>query len=499
MGGTYINEYDNVYPYAKKFAGGREKSVKIDFESFGSKVPPHSPEAEMAVIGSMMLEQSSIAKVIEILEVESFYSEANRKIYDAILGMFNRKIDVDIITLSEELIGRNQLEDIGGTAYLSDINRKTPTAANVEQYAMIVQEKYLKRALITTAGKILSSAYDESTDALEEIDQAESEVFKLSDKRFHKGYVKIKPIIYDAFKLIESHAEEGKGGMLGIPSGFKKIDDFLGGFHASDFIIIAGRPSMGKTALAMSMARNMAVEYKRKVGFFSIEMDSQQLALRLLSAEAKVNANDIRIGKVTVDSLHKIVRVMSKISEAPIIIDDSASLTIMELRAKCRRMIAEYGVDIVMVDYLQLIRSPKAESREREISIISQTLKQMAKELKIPVIALAQLNRSSEKREDKRPMLSDLRESGSIEQDADVVMFVHRPEYYKIKTYEDNTPTEGTAEVIIGKHRNGPVGVSRLAFVKEYARFETLAFEYQDIPEDLVKFDADEEEEEPVF
>ncbi len=498
MSGSYINPYDNIYPYSKKAGGRFDSSQPVNVESLGSKVPPHSIDAEMAVLGAMMLDKQAISKVIEILDIESFYSEAHRKIYEAVLWMFNHKTEVDIITLTEELIGRKFLEEVGGTAYLSELNRKTPTASNVEHYAMIVQEKYLKRVLIAVSGKILSNAYDDSTDALEEIDNAEAEIFKLSDKRFHKGYVKIKPVVLDAFKVVESHVGKEKQGFIGIPSGFKKLDDILGGFHNSDFIVIAGRPSMGKTALALSIARNIAIEYKRKVGFFSIEMEAQQLALRLLAAEAKVNSNDVRIGKVTPDTMRKIIKIMDKLTDAPIILDDSASLTVMELRAKCRRLIAEFGIEIVIVDYLQLIRSPKAESREREISMISQSLKQMAKELKIPIIALAQLNRSVESRNDKRPLLSDLRESGSIEQDSDVVLFVHRPEYYKIKTYEDNTPTEGTAEVIIGKHRNGPVGVARLAFVKEQARFENLAFEYRDIPEDFVKFDGDEEEE-PVF
>ncbi|MGA2298285.1 MAG: replicative DNA helicase, partial [FCB group bacterium] len=448
MGKNYFNNMDSTYPFPDKIKDKRtETSPNVILETLGSRIPPHSNDAEVAVLGAMMLDKSAIAKVIELLDVDSFYNEAHRIIFDTILHMFQERISVDIVTLGEELSKRKLLEVIGGTFYLLEINSKTPTAANIEHHARIVQERYLKRMLITTTGKILNDCYEDSTDALEEIDVAEAEIFKLSDKRFHKSYVPIKKIAHNAFGIIEGHVGQDRE-MIGIPSGFRKLDEILGGFHDSDFIVIAGRPSMGKTALALSIARNIAVEYKKKVAFFSIEMDSVQLVLRLLSAEARVNGNDIRVGRVSQESFSKIAKTIHRIADAPIIIDDSPSLSIMELRAKTRRMIAEHQVQLVIVDYLQLMHAPKTESREREISMISQSFKQIAKELNIPVIALAQLNRSVESRQDKRPMLSDLRESGSIEQDADVVLFVHRPEYYKILTYddEDKRSTEGTAE-----------------------------------------------------
>ncbi|MFP4368504.1 MAG: replicative DNA helicase [Candidatus Kapaibacterium sp.] len=475
---------------------GSNPAKSISFESLGAKVPPNSPDGEVSVIGSMMLDRKAIAKVVEIINPESFYNLANKTIFEAIWTMFERNENVDILTLTEELRRRGKLEEVGGVFYLSQINARTPTSANVEQYARIVQEKYLKRTLIEVTGSIMAAAYDDTTDALEEIDRAESQIFTLSEKRFKKGSVSMKDLAHSAYDLIHTLKERKKGAVTGIATGYVKLDkDYLGGFQKSDLIIIAGRPSMGKTAFALSMARNMAVDFKQTVAFFSLEMSAIQLVIRLLSAESKIDQQKIRTGMISNDEDSKIVKALSRLSEAPILIDDSAMLTVMELRAKCRRMKAEHDIQAVIVDYLQFMNPPKAESREREISIISQTLKQIAKELDIPVIALAQLNRSVESRPDKRPMLSDLRESGSIEQDADVVMFVNRPEVYKIENYADGTPTHNTAEIIIGKQRNGPIGTVRLAFLNDYARFENLAFEYEEPPANIKSLnDIDEED-----
>ncbi|MFP4528046.1 MAG: replicative DNA helicase [Candidatus Kapaibacterium sp.] len=461
----------------------------------GNKVPPHATEAEIAVLGSMMLDRQAIAKAIDVLEPESFYNPAHKKIFETILRMFDSGISVDIITLSNELSKEGALDFVGGAYYLTEINGRTPTAANVEYHAWIVQEKALKRQLIDASGMILTNAYDDSTDALEEIDNAEAEIFKIAEKRFRRGYEHIKKVAHETIDLINRLAERDSSGLTGIESGFRELDKMLGGFQNSDLVIIAARPSMGKTALALSMARNMAVEYKEPVAFFSIEMSSQQLVIRLLSAESRINQQKIRTGMVSQDDMTKIVHSLGKLSDSPIIIDDSPMLTIMELRAKCRRLKAEYGIKIVFIDYLQLMHSPKAESREREISMISQALKSIAKELNIPVVALAQLNRSIEARKDRRPMLSDLRESGSIEQDADVVMFVNRPEVYHEAAYDDGTPTEGTAEIIIGKQRNGPIGNIKVAFQKDFARFENLAYQYEEPPANIMKL----EDEEPGF
>ncbi|MFM7339654.1 MAG: replicative DNA helicase, partial [Bacteroidota bacterium] len=352
-----------------------------------------------------------------------------------------------------------------------------------EHYARIVLERYIKRSLISVAGTIIVNAYDETTDALEEVDSAEAKIFEIAEQRLGKGFVMLKEIAIETFNFITSMQERDlKTGISGVPSGFNKLDDILGGFQHGDLIIIAARPSMGKTALALSIARNVAVEFNIPVAFFSIEMAANQLMIRLLSAEARVNAHDIRTNRLQKTEMAKITMSIDALTHSPLLIDDSATLTVMEIRAKCRRLKAEHNVQLIIVDYLQFVSPPKAESREREISIISRTLKQIAKELMIPVIALSQLNRGVEARADKRPMLSDLRESGSIEQDADVVMFVNRPEQYGILTWEDGSPTEGTAEIIIAKQRNGPVGDIRLAYLKSYARFENLAIQYDEPP-----------------
>lgn len=450
-------------------------------ETIGSKVPPHSSEAEIAVLGAMMLSREAISRVCGILDEDSFYFPAHKVIFNAMTTLNDRGTHGDILTLKEYLRSKNQLEEVGGTYYLSEINAKTPTAANVENHARIVQERYLKRCLIDTAGQILANAYDESTDALEEIDKAESDIFKIAEKRLHKSYVDIKSLAHDTYDLISRLSEKGSSGLTGVPTGFIELDKMLGGLQNSDLIIVAARPSMGKTAFALSMARNAALIYEHPVAVFSLEMTSIQLVMRLLSAESRINQSKLRTGMISSEDNSKIISALGKLADAKIFIDDTAGLPLMELRAKCRRLKAEQNIKLVIIDYLQLIHAPKTESREREISIISQSLKNLAKELNIPVVALAQLNRGVEGRTDKRPMLSDLRESGSIEQDADVVMFVNRPEYYKIQKYDDGSATENTAEIIVGKQRNGEVGTRRLAFLKDFARFENLALDHGDM------------------
>ncbi|MFA5513094.1 MAG: replicative DNA helicase [Candidatus Kapaibacterium sp.] len=453
-----------------------------DFSIQGS-VPPHSDEAETSVLGAMMIDRVAVSKVVEIINEDAFYHEKHRLIFRAIMRLFERGSTPDFITVGEELKAIDE-QKIIDNVYLSDITLATPTAANVEQHARIVQERYLKRLLINTAGQIMASAYDESTDALEEIDVAEKHIFEIAEKRLRKSYVGINKLTRDAYEMIIKLSQRDEKGLTGVTSGFKELDHMLGGFQKSDLIIVAARPSMGKTALALSIARNAAVGHNIPVAVFSIEMSSMQLVIRLLSSEARIDQQKLRTGRISQEEDGWIVGGLSRLSNAPIYIDDSPMLSIMELRAKCRRLKAEHQVQLVIVDYLQLITAPKSDSREREISLISSSLKQIAKELDIPVIALAQLNRSVESRTDKRPMLSDLRESGSIEQDADVVMFVNRPEVYGQLTYDDanKTPTEGTAELIIGKQRNGPTGTCRVAFQKNYARFENLAYGYEDMP-----------------
>jgi replicative DNA helicase len=457
----------------------------FDYTKVGAKIPPHSEKAEIAVLGAMMLDQSASSSAIEILEPDSFYNEIHKELFDTMCFMYEKNIPIDIVSLSEELIKRKKLDFVNGTFYLTEINKRTPTSANVEYYARIVQEKYLKRQLISTSTKIVERCFDESTDALQEIDLAESDIFKIAEKRFSGSYLDIKTLTHDTMSIVHQLAERDKTGVTGVPSGFRDLDKLTGGFQNSDLIIIAARPSMGKTALALSMARNVAVEYNMPVAVFSIEMSDTQLVMRLFAAESHIGFHKIRTGHLNEDDLTHVATRIGKLADSPLYIDDSPALTVTEFRAKCRRLKKEKDIKLVIIDYLQLMNPPKAESREREISMMSSSLKQIAKELDIPVIALAQLNRDVEKRPDKRPMLSDLRESGSIEQDADVVLFVYRPEFYNITTWSDtNFPTENTGEIIIGKQRNGPTGNVRLVFQKEFARFENGDFSHLEAPED---------------
>jgi len=469
-------------------ANNNRKGVKDYFNILGSKILPHSIDSEMVILGSMIQDKLAINKAQELLSEDYFYNENNKLIFRTIISMSRTAQQVDIISLSEELKKQGYLNQVGGNLYLANLVDMAPTTENIETHSRIIQEKYLKRQLINISGQILSRSYDDTTDALEEIDVAENKIFQLAQQRFQKGYEKIDKVANDAIDLIQSMIHRDNKGLSGIPSGYSDLDiNYTGGFQNSDLIIIAARPSMGKTAFALSMARNISVEHKIPVAFFSIEMSSIQLVLRLIAAESKTSSNNLRTGKISQKEFIRIVKSMDRLKSAPIYIDDSPMLSVLELRAKARRLVNE-GVRIIFVDYLQLMKSPKAESREREISIISQSLKQLAKELNIPVIALAQLNRSIESRNDKRPMLSDLRESGSIEQDADVVMFIHRPDKYPSKKEKkqeiQNSDTDvKIAEIIIGKQRNGPTGTLKLAFHEKFTRFENLQdYGYQEPP-----------------
>jgi len=471
------------YPLEKFLRSGRRRAEIIPLERISERIPPHSVEAEMAVLGAMLLDRAALTKAIELLEPECFYREAHQLLFATMVSLFERGTTVDALTVAEELRRRGILENVGGTAYLAELSLRVPSVGAVEHYARIVLEHYFKRSLIRTAAEILHACYDEGTDALEELDRAESAIFEIAEKRLRQSALPLRVLARNTFEtlthLIERNARHG---VTGIPTGYIRLDELLGGFQRSDFIVIAGRPSMGKTALALSIARNIAVEHRIPVAIFSLEMSAQQLMLRLLSAEAQIDLHRLRTGRITPEMMPRIVQATGRLAEAPIFVDDTPMLSLLELRAKSRRLRAEHNVQLVIVDYLQLVHPPKAESREREVALISRSLKMMAKELEIPVVALAQLNRSVESRADKRPMLADLRESGSLEQDADVVIFVHRPEMYGITTYDDGTPTEGTAEIIVGKQRNGPVGEVRLAYLRDFARFENLAIHYPEPP-----------------
>ncbi len=445
------------------------------------RVPPQSIEAEMSVLGSMMLDRDASGKAIEVLNEKDFYKNAHQKIFVAAISLYDKNEPVDLITLASELTRRGHLEEIGGNYYLTELVESVPSAANVEYHAKIVLEKSLLRKLINVSSNIAAESYAFKEDVYDLIDRAEQSIFDLSERRLRQGFVDIDPLLHETFEEIEK-LHHRKGGVAGVPSGFEKLDEMTAGFHRSDFIILAGRPSMGKTAIALSMARNAAVDHKIPVGIFSLEMANYQLAMRLLCAEARVNSHLLRTGKLPTTEFPRLSFAVGKLAAAPIYIDDSPSLGILELRAKARRLKAEKDVGLLFVDYLQLIHgSSYLENRQQEISAISRSLKALAKELAIPVVALSQLSRAVESRGgDRRPLLSDLRESGAIEQDADLVLFIYRAEQYDITHDSDGNSLEGVAEVIIGKQRNGPTGTVKLTFIDEYARFENLTM-YQDV------------------
>jgi replicative DNA helicase len=441
------------------------------------RVPPQAVDIEEQVLGAMLLEREAIAKVIEILDEDSFHADYHRKIYQAILAMFDRSEPVDTITLAEELRRRGQLDLVGGEPYLVELTMKVTSAANVEYHAKIVLEKALMRNLIASASSVAARAFNPTEDAFDLLDEAEQAIFQISEKRLKKSFVSMHKAVHDTIEMLESiHGKHS--GVTGVPTGFRDLDTLTGGWQNSDLIIVAGRPSSGKTAFALSLARNAAMHSEKAtaVGIFSLEMSMQQLVMRLLCAEAKVDAHAVRTGRLPDDDWKRLSLAAGRLTSSQIFIDDSANLGILELRAKARRLKAERHVGLVIVDYLQLMQGPRnAESREKEISAISRSLKALAKELNIPVIALSQLSRAVESRTDKRPILSDLRESGAIEQDADVVMFVHRPEMYTDPNSDEGREVQGMADIIVGKQRNGPIDDVKLAFVSRYARFENLA------------------------
>ena len=441
------------------------------------RVPPQAVDIEEQILGAMLLEKEAISKVIEVLDEEAFHSERNRKIYQALLTLFERSEPADSITVAEELRRRGTLEAVGGEAYLIELTMKVTSAANVEYHARIVLEKALMRRLISETGAISSRAYSQAEDAFDLLDSAEQAIFKISEWRLKKNFVSMDKAVHDTLEMLESIHGKHEG-VTGVPTGFRDLDTLTGGWQNSDLIIIAGRPSSGKTAFALSLASNAAVHKSKPtpVGIFSLEMSMQQLIMRLLCAEARVDAHAVRTGRLPEDDWKRLSIGAGRLAKANIFIDDSASLGILELRAKARRLKAEHNIGLVIVDYLQLMQGPRsAENREKEISAISRSLKALAKELDIPVVALSQLSRAVEGRTDKRPILSDLRESGAIEQDADVVAFVHRPEMYMDPKSEKAEEVQGRAEIIIGKQRNGPIDDVTLAFVHRYARFENLA------------------------
>ncbi len=444
----------------------------------GARVPPQAVDVEKSVLGAMLLDKEAVHTAIETIDESIFYRDAHRKIYQAMVALFDKNEPIDVITLSEELKKREELEEIGGDYYLTELAAMVPSSANIEYHLKIVRDKALLRKLIVACNSVVKSAYDEGDDAEKILDVAEAEVLGVSQSSRQKSYEWIKPIITDTIHELERLHQTSSEGITGVPSGYRDLDNILAGFQKSDLVVLAGRPSMGKTAFALNLARNAAVEHNIPVGFFSLEMSNQQLVQRLLCAESEVDSQRLRTGRLKESEWPKLSRRIGKLVEAPLYIDDTPAIDILKLRARARRMFAERKVNLIIVDYMQLMEAPKGiESRQQEISFISRSLKTLSKELKIPILALSQLSRAVEARTDRRPNLADLRESGAIEQDADVVLFVYRPEVYGIPNFSDDekTPTENRVEIIIGKHRNGPIGSVMLTFLKNYGKFGSLA------------------------
>ena len=488
---------------SKKISARGNGREDYDLEKLksSSKQPPSAPEVEMSVLGAMLIEEEAVPKAIEILKPGSFFDKRNRTVFEAMSSLYESNEPIDTVTIYEELKKSGKVEDAGGASYLSLLTQDVSSAANIDYHARVVMEKWILRQLISASMSIANSAYEGNEDVFDLLDAAEAKIFQISETGLKESFKSMEKAVKEALELIEAiHSKHISS--FSVPSGFFELDDLLGGFQKSDLIIVAARPSMGKTAFAMSAARNAAIEHGIPIGVFSLEMSTIQLATRLISAEARINAHNVRTGKFRAEDGAKISRTVHKLSKAPIYIDDTPGISILELRAKARRLKNEKNIGLIIIDYLQLVNpSFNLESREREISTISRSLKALAKELNIPVIALSQLNRQVEARTDKRPMLSDLRESGSIEQDADVVLFLYRPEVYGITQVSggdmNGESTEGFAEVIIGKQRNGPIGEARMKFIKDYARFENLDRFRQQLPQ------GDEQEitaiEEPPF
>jgi replicative DNA helicase len=437
-----------------------------------SRIPPHNLEAERAVLGSVLLERESLPRALELLRPPDFYKEGHRKIFEAMIALFDRSEPVDHLTLTDELKRRGEMEEVGGVAALAGMIDEASTAAHLAAYAGIVRKKALLRELIRVATEVIGMSYDAADDVDRLLDDAERRIFALSERRIQGAPVAARVILKDTFEHIE-RLYERKEHVTGLATGFPRLDEMTSGFQPSDFIIIAGRPSMGKTAFALNVAKYAAVEQRKRVLMLSLEMSAIQLMQRLLCAEARVDSHRVRTGYLEPRDWTRLTHAAGRLSDAPMFVDEAPALTVLEARAKARRMMAEYGLDLIVIDYLQLMSGRNPENRQQEISEISRSLKALAKELNVPVVALSQLSRAVEARpgKDYKPQLSDLRESGALEQDADLIMFVYRAERYGLQSEKG----EKVAEIIIGKQRNGPTGTVDLTFISEYASFENLA------------------------
>jgi replicative DNA helicase len=437
------------------------------------RLPPQNIEAEQSVLGAILLDNAAMAKALEILTEEDFYRGPHRKIYLAMLDLSEHGEVIDQITLTEHLKTKGELEAVGGSAYLAELVQVVPSAANIKYHSRIVRDKALLRGLISTSTELISRGYDGTAGVDDLLDFAERSVFSLAQGKLGRSFTEVKHIIHESIDLVD-RLYRNKERITGVPTGYSDLDDLLAGLQPSDLVVIAGRPSMGKTSLALGMAQHAALQARKIVGIFSLEMSKAQLVLRMLSSQARVDSHALRTGKLTPEDWKNLIAAADRLSQAPIFIDDSGAITVQQMRGKARRLKAESGLDLLIVDYLQLMQGRgDAESRQQEISDISRSLKALAKELNIPVLALSQLSRAVESRKPPIPVLADLRESGAIEQDADVVIFIYREE-----VYESESERRGIADILVKKHRNGPIADKELTFLDKFASFENLARNY---------------------
>ncbi len=448
-----------------------ESMTDFDKSVSPAKIPPQNTEAEQAVLGSILLKTDLLGSVLEILQPVDFYKQGHRLIYEAMLDLFDKNEPQDLLTVSNLLTNTNKIDQAGGPAYLATLTSIVPVTANITSYARIIREKSILRRLITVNTDIANRCFEEQNDIDLLVDQAEQAIFDIAGSKGEQHFTHIKSIVPQAFAAVEQLYKR-KELITGVPTGYGELDKMTAGLQPSDLIIIAARPSMGKTSFAMNIAQHASLVEKTGVAVFSLEMSKEQLVMRLLSSVGRIDSQRIRTGKLRSEDWPKLTRAVGMLSESPIFIDDTPAISVLEMRAKVRRLASQHDIGLIIVDYLQLMRGKSTENRTQEISDISRSLKALAKEHRVPVIALSQLNRGLESRTDKRPMMSDLRESGAIEQDADVICFIYRDEVYN--KAEDN-PDKGTAEIIIGKQRNGPTGTTRLTFIKEFTMFENMS------------------------
>lgn len=456
--------------------------MSLAMEYYGDRIPPHNNDAEQSVLGSVLLQPSALISAMEYLQAHDFYRRAHQLIFQAMADLNDKNEEIDVITVANLLETNKQLEDVGGAPYLADLANVVPTAANVEYYAQIVEERSLLRRLIQASTDIITNTYEESGDVANILDSAEQKILEVSERKNRSGFVKISEVLHDSMEEIDDLYKNSED-ITGLSSGYRHLDLMTAGLHGSELIILAARPGVGKTAFALNVAQNIGTATDENVAIFSLEMGATQLVNRMLCAEGTINASNLRTGQLTEEEFEKLFVAMGSLSKANIFIDDTPGIRVSEIRAKTRRLKQERGgLGLIIIDYLQLIEGSGRESRQQEVSEISRQLKKLAMELDVPVIAVSQLSRSVEQRQDKRPILSDLRESGSLEQDADIVAFLYREDYYRSEEGEEEVEDDNVVEILIEKNRSGARGTVKLLFIKEYNKFSSMSY----YPEDQI-------------